>query len=211
MSRLATASAIAILSTLVAVGASSGGLRVARTASLAATPTSLVYGDDTLLQATLPAGVGKVSVFAKACGFTAFGEIGQAAAPGGNARYRLSPARQTAFYLKWDTGRTGTVSVRVAPLVEVRKVGGYAVARVTVGAGEFFVGRPIVIERQSGKQWKAVARGVMKRVSHLTALDAVSGASIRVAIPAGSSVRASVPAASVAPCYAAATSKPVRF
>jgi hypothetical protein len=89
------------------------------------------------------------------------------------------------------------------------RVGRFLRASVTVGAGEFFRGRRILIQRRVGGHWSNIRAGFLRQSSSELALDAVSAAKIPVTVigvPTKSVLRAVVPTSSVGPCFIRGTS-----
>ena len=209
-----------IVSALAATCAVAGASAAKAPLTLKASPASITFGNTVVLSGTA-AGVGKgaeVRLFSHPCGFTQAVETQKVKTRAKGAyRFRFQPAITTAYRVVRDVSPGGrsvvksrSVRVVVRPLVEFKRVASrrYSVD-VSVGAGTFFTGKKIQIQRRIHKRWETIAAAKLKQKSSNTAVVAVSTVTLRVGIKHGTLLRAFLPKASAAPCYGVSGSKVV--
>jgi hypothetical protein len=187
--------------------------------TLKASRTSIVFGKTLVLRGKA-AGAGKgahINLLSRTCGFTkpVHTLVAKTTAKGA-FRFRFQPAITTAYRVVRDVppGRkwkSRLVRVVVRPLVELRSLGSRRFSvDVSVGAGTFFTGKKILIQRRIRKRWKTVASAKLKQKSSPTAVVAVSAATLRVGVKHGTLLRAVLPKASALSCYGPSGSQVVR-
>jgi hypothetical protein len=108
----------------------------------------------------------------------------------------IRPAISGRFQARWSGVRSGIISIRVRPRVELRLRGGLLEARVV--AIRSYVGHRAVLQRRSGRSWRNV-RTVL--------LGAASRALFDPGLPVGTRVRVVVPRRQAGPGYLAGFSR----
>jgi len=188
----------------------------------------VTYGGLVKLTGTVPAAHrGKpVNLMAKPCGFTGFGLVTTLSVPDtGKYAHRFSPTISTQLSLRVGTTQIAAASIRVRPIVDLRRRGSgrYEVKVMTAG-GTTLGGRRVVLQSAPSRRgpWKVVARaksvpgagpqdaaGALKLTSPPTAMNAISSATITARVPRGRLIRAALAAKQAAPCYTGAVSSAI--
>jgi hypothetical protein len=205
---------VAFVFTALAAGCAAAIAAAAAAAppTLKASPKVVAFGKNLVLSGTAGRANARVHLLSQPCGFTAPAETQQTTTKAKGAfRFTFQPAITTVFRVTWANDTSRRVRVVVRPLVQIRrlKAGLYAVD-VSAGAGSFFKGKKILVQRKVGKKWVTAGKAVLKQNSSETAITAVSSASVRARAPRQAQVRAFLSAAAAAPCYGASASSVVR-
>lgn len=157
-----------------------------------------------------PAGV-DVQILSQPCGFTTPVQSGATKTrSGGSYTFSMSPTRSATLYARSSTRPSPGRSIGVRPAVALSRAGSSKfTVEVSASAGDFFTG-PVELQRYDarGKSWHKVASSTLKRRSDVTAIVAVSGATIRAHVKAGTALRAWVSQRTVGACYRAGASPP---
>jgi hypothetical protein len=178
--------------------------------TLKASPPSVAFSKNLVLSGTaLHASNGEtVHLMSQPCGFTSPAETQQVKTTAkGTFKFVFQPAITTTFSVTWGEQKSRKVHVVVRPMVELKRVsaGKYTVD-VSAGAGSFFTGKKILLQRRKGKKWVKIAAARMKAKSSYTAVTAVSTANLTARVRSGWRVRSFLPGTSAGPCYGAASS-----
>jgi hypothetical protein len=178
--------------------------------TLKASPASISFGK-TLVLSGKAAGARKgadINLFSHPCGFTkAVKTLTTKTRAKGVFKFRLQPAITTAYRViryaaPGSVRKSRSVRVVVRPLIKLHSLGSRRFSvDVSVGAGTFFTGKKILIQRRIRKRWETVASAKLKQKSSPTDVVAVSSATLRVGIKHGTLLRAFLPKASASPCY----------
>ncbi len=207
---------LAFLSTAIAVGCAAAIAAAAAAAppTLKVSPRVVAFGKNLVLTGTAArAHKGDtVHLLSQPCGFTAPAETQQAKTTAKGAfRFSFQPAITTVFRVTWANNTSRRVRVVVRPLVQLRRVAsGRFSVDVSAGAGSFFTGKKILVQRAVGRKWVTAGKAVLKKNSSNTTITAVSSASVTARVPGRSRVRAFLSAAAAAPCYGGSASSVVR-
>lgn len=175
----------------------------------------ITYGGLVKLTGTVPAAHrGKpLNLMAKPCGFTGYGLVTTLTVPDtGKYVHRFSPTISTQLSLRVGTTQIAAASIRVRPIVDLKRRGSgrYEAAVMTAG-GTTLGGRRVVLQSAPSRRgpWKVVARAKLKLTSSATAMNAISSATITARVPRGRLVRAALAAKQAAPCYTGAVSSAI--
>ena len=155
--------------------------------SLSATPPTVIYGKATALGGGLSTAASgeTVTVNAQECGKTGFTKVATVTSGTGGAwTYAAKPTLNTIYEAGWKNAKSSQLSVKVAPVVSLRRIrSGRFSAKTT--AAQSFVGRYVVLQRfvASRKAWKTVKRVTLRTVKTGTAptMTSASGFGARVA------------------------------
>jgi hypothetical protein len=205
---------------LIAASLAAGYVAAVAVAAAFATPTlkashaSITFSRNLALTGTV-AGArkgNKVHLLSRTCGFTGPAETQQAKTTAkGTYRFFFQPAITTVFSVTWNNKTSRRVRVVVRPLVQLRRVGsGRFSVDVSAGAGSFFTGKTILIQRAAGRRWVSVGQAKLKQNSSVTAITAVSSATVRARVSPRALVRAFLSPTAAAPCYGASKSPVIR-
>lgn len=197
---------LAALAGLAATATQAAPLR-ANAPTLAVTPATLDYGKgDVVLSgvvASRQAGE-EVTILSQPCRFTEPSTIATVrSGRGGAFRFRVQPMLNTSFRVRAG-GTSRAVNVRVRPAVELKRIraGRYQVVVSTTNP-VFLNGRPVLLQRASGKRWVTITRAVLARASRETEITVLSAATFSV--KATGKLRATVPP-TTGSCYVGASS-----
>lgn len=199
-----------VLATLAAMLASATFAAPARTSAptLTVAPTTIVYGKGGIVLSGVVrskrAGE-EVTILSQPCRFTEPAAIATVrSGAGGVYRFRVQPMLNTRFRVRSADGTSRAVSVRVRPVVELRRLraGRYKVVVSTTNP-VFLDGRPVLLQRADGKRWVTIKRALLKKASAETAITVLSAATI--AVKATGTLRATLPESSGS-CYLGASS-----
>ena len=198
---------LAILAALLATATSAATARTSAP-TLTIAPATLVYGKGGVV---LTGVVGskrageEVTILSQPCRFTEPSAIATVrSGPRGAYRFRVQPMLNTRFRTRSADGISRAVNVRVRPVVELQRVraGRYKVVVSTTNP-VFLDGRPVLLQRASGKRWVTIKRALLKKASPETAITVLSAATI--AVKATGTLRATLPESSGS-CYLGASS-----
>jgi hypothetical protein len=188
-------------------GASSTGV------TLRASVAQLGFGATVTLQGRASADA-LVQLLSQPCGFTGLVQVAaKTAGHDGSFAFRLQPTLETRFQVQVASVHSGSVTVRVAPLVALSKVAVRTfLITISVGAGNFFTGEKVQLQTSSGSShgWRTIASGLLGAASRVDQLIAVSSAKVTATVPVGAPVRALFPAAAGSPCFLPSTSPTIK-
>ena len=199
--------AIPALLVLAALAAPAATARTAAT-TLAVAPTTIEFGKGGVLLsgvlASKRAGV-EVAVLSQPCRFTEPSAIATVrSTTGGAFRFRVQPMLNTTFRVRAEGTVSRAVNVRVRPVVTLQRLraGRYRVVVSTTNP-VFLDGRPVLLQRASGKGWVTIKRALLAKASPETAITVLSAATI--AVKTTGKLRAFVPS-TPGSCYLGASS-----
>ena len=182
------------------------------TLTLKAAPAVVTYGGTTTLSGTLSTGQAgqNVDVQAQPCGQSAFKkELSVTTTSGGAFSATVKPLLNTNYQVRSRSAVSPAVSIKVAPVLALRKVtrGKF---RVSITAAQSFVGKYVVFQRLRSSKWVTVKRVTLKSVITTTPPTQVSSATFRAKLRTKLRVRATLPAAQAGACYLGTKSKTIR-
>lgn len=180
--------------------------------SLKAAPTQLVYGAASTMSGVLSTGKAgeTVDIQAQACGQGAFKKVATATTTtGGGFSASVKPTMNTVYQAREKGSTSPTVTVKVAPLVVLKKlaVGKFS---VSVTAAQSYTGKYVVFQRLRRLKWVTLKKVTLKTVVTTTAPTQVSSATFRIKLPTKLRVRAILPLPQAGSCYLAGRSKAIR-
>jgi hypothetical protein len=187
------------------------------TLTLKATPAIVTYGGSTALSGTLlPAKANqKVGISSQDCGQGAFKTQAnvKTTATGGFTAAQ-SPTMNENYQAKSGRTTSPTVSVKVAPLVDLKVTGGalFRKFNATVTAAQTFNGKYVVFQRRNARKHKWVT---IKKVTLTTQTNGkpptiITSGAFTVRIIGHPLARLILPAAQAGTCYLSAKSKAVK-
>jgi plastocyanin len=182
--------------------------------SLTATPKSIVYGGKATLAGKLvsqQAGQSLV-VMAQECGAANATKIGNVTTTTGGAyTTQVTPLKQTAYTVKLKNSSSLASTVKVRPLLHLRKVARHRYS-LTVSAAQSFAGKYASFQRYNAtrKTWKGVKRVLLKANTTGTAPTVLTTARFRSSLKAKLRVRVVLKQTQVGACYSAGTSNTIR-
>jgi len=199
-----------VLATLAALAATAtpAALLRADAPTLTVAPATLVYGKGSVVLsgvvASRTAGE-EVTILSQPCRFTEPSATATVLSTAGGAfRFRVQPMLNTTFRVRAENTVSRAVNVRVKPVVELRRLrAGRYRATVSTTNPVFLNGRPVLLQRASGKGWVTVKRALLAKASPETAITVLSAATI--AVKTTGTLRATVPA-TPGSCYLGASS-----
>lgn len=180
--------------------------------SLKAAPTQLTYGAASTMSGVLATGkTGQtIDIQAQECGQGAFKKVATATTTtGGSFSASVKPTMNTAYQAKEKGSTSPTVTVKVSPLVAVKKLARGKFS-VSVTAAQSFTGKYVVFQRLRRLKWVTLKKVTLKSVATTTAPTQVSSATFRIKLATKLRVRAILPLSQAGSCYLAATSKAIR-
>jgi len=171
------------------------------------------FGKNLVLSGTIPthAAGQQVELLNQACGFTEPVTLATVrTGAGGKFHFTLQPMLKTQYTARWNERTSGGRTIGVRPQVTLAKLSGnrYLVS-ASVGGGQFFTGKPALLQRRAGSRWVTVASTTLKQASDDTALVAVSSGTVAASVARGSTVRAAIAQSAVGSCYLPSTSAPL--
>jgi hypothetical protein len=182
------------------------------TLTLKATPTVVLFGGSTTLSGVLSTKRSgqSVDILAQECGQTALKKIASVTSTSGGAfAYLAKPIMHTTYQAKQKGATSPTVTVKVAPLLVLRKarLGKFSVLAT---AAQSFVGKYVVFQRLRNAKWVSLKKVTFGTVKTTTAPMQISSATFRIKLKARLKVRAILPAAQAGACYAPIASRAIR-
>jgi hypothetical protein len=205
--------AAAVVAVAVLAGAAGAAPPVVMT--LAASPTSVVYGAPVTLSGQLGTkqAAQQISLLATECGSTRQTKATTVrTTANGLFSAAVKPTIGTAYTGRYKNGMSPVVSVTVKPLLTLTRVArGSFTAKVT--AGEALTGKALSFQqyRKAQKRWRQV-----KRVALRTAVPGpakptmITSVSFKSKLRRGTRLRVMISSAQAAPCYLTAASKSIR-
>jgi hypothetical protein len=182
------------------------------TITLKAAPTTVTYGGATTLSGVLSTAKAgdAVTLQGQECGQGAFKTVATATTTtGGGFSAAVKPTMNTTYQAKQKGATSTSVTVKVAPLVAVKRLS-RGKFKASVSAAQSFVGKYVVFQRLRPTKWVTLKKVTLTTVATTTAPTQVSTATFRIKLPAGLRVRAILPLTQAGTCYLAAKSKAIR-
>jgi hypothetical protein len=204
-----------LLATLVTALAAATQVAVAAapiTLTLKAAPLLVPYGASTMLSGTLSTQrTGQtVTVEAQECGKTAFSKIATATTTTGGAfSVAAKPTINTIYRVREKAATSPTVSVRVAPVVVLKKLTLHRF-NVAVTAGQSLAGKTVSFQRLVRTKWVTLKKVVLKPGVVAAPPTVTSVATFRITLPTRLKLRTVLPATQAGTCYATSLSKVIR-
>jgi hypothetical protein len=187
------------------------------TLSLKAAPVVLTYAGSTALSGSLtPAKANqKVDIVAQDCGQGGFKKqlTVKTTATGGFSA-TLTPTMNTNYQAKMGKTTSAAVSVKVAPLVELRATNSRTLRHFTVAvtAAQTFKGKYVVFQRRNARKhkWSTIKKVTLNTETKAKVPTIVTSQGFTVRIKGHPLARAILPATQVGTCYLPGKSKAVR-
>lgn len=182
--------------------------------SLAASPRSIVYGRKVTLTGKLVSQQSgqSLQVLAQACGATTSTKIGTVTtATGGAYSVQEAPLKQTSYTVKSKNSTSLASTVKVQPLLQLRKVARHRFS-LQVSAAQSFAGKYATFQRYSArlKHWRRVKRVLLHANTAGVAPTVLTTARFRSSIRSRLRVRVLLKQTQVGACYAAGASNTIR-
>jgi hypothetical protein len=201
---------LAVIATLAAFAATASPAALVRAdaPTLAVAPATLVYGKSGVVLsgvvASRKAGE-EVTILSQPCRFTEPSAIATVRSTAGGAfRFRVQPMLNTTFRVRAEGAASRPVNVRVRPVVELKRLrAGRYRAVVSTTNPVFLDGRPVLLQRASGKRWVTIKRATLAKASSETEITVLSAATF--AVKTTGKLRATVPM-TAGSCYLGASS-----
>jgi hypothetical protein len=203
---------------LVAAIAALGATPVAAappTLTLKATPTVVTYGGSTALSGALStqkAGQ-SINIQAQECGQTAYKKVASVVTTAGGAfTYTAKPTINTNYQAKLKGATSPTASVKVAPLLTLKKTGTSPTRRflVSLTSAQSFVGKYVVFQKRGSTKWITLKKVTFASVKTTTAPTQVTSQRFSARIKLHPKVRVILPVGQAGTCYLPAKSKAIR-
>jgi hypothetical protein len=182
------------------------------TITLKAVPLTVAYGGSTTLSGVLSTARSgqSIDLQGQECGQGAFKTVATVSTTTGGAfSAAVKPTMNTVYQAKQKGATSSAVTVKVSPLVAVKKVS-LGKFKVTVTAAQSFVGKYVAFQRLRRTKWVTLKKVTLASVATTTAPTQVSTATFRIKLPARLRVRAILPLTQAGTCYLPAKSKAVR-
>ena len=130
---------------------------------------------------------------------------------GGAYTTQVTPLKQTAYTVKLKNSSSLASTVKVRPLLRLRKVARHRYS-LTVSAAQSFAGKYASFQRNNAtrKTWKGVKRVLLKANTTGTAPTVLTTAKFRSSLKAKLRVRVVLKQTQVGACYSAGTSNTIR-
>ena len=182
--------------------------------TVTATPKSVVYRKTVTLSGKLASQQSgqSLQVFAQECGASAATKLGNVTTTAGGAfTTQASPLKNTAYTVKSKSSTSAPATVKVQPLLHLRKVARHRYT-LTVSAAQTFAGKIANFQRYSAtlKKWRGVKRVLLKANSTGASPTVLTTAKFRSKIKAKLRVRVILKQTQVGTCYAAGHSNTIR-
>jgi plastocyanin len=193
-----------------------GAVTVAQslTASFAATPKAVVFGNKTTLAGTLASGQAgqSLQVLAQACGASSSTAVATVTSTTGGAfSYQPQPLNQTAYTVKAKNLISKTATVKVRPRLRLGKVARHRYV-LHISAAQSFAGKYATFQRYrpAAKRWRNVRRVFLRANTTGVAPTVITSAKFRSSIKARLRVRVVLGQKQVGSCYLAGRSNTIR-
>jgi plastocyanin len=176
--------------------------------SLAAKPTTVVYGGSSALAGVLSTQKSgeTIDVLAQQCGASASNKLTTVTTTAGGAfTTTVKPLMNTSYTAKDKSLSSAAVTIKVRPALRLAKVAAHRYS-LRVTAGSSLAGKYASFQRYSGTLHRWVA---LKAVPLKASSSTVSAATFRSAVGAGLRVRATLPQRQVGSCYLPGTSNTI--
>jgi carboxylesterase type B len=199
---------------MVVAGALAGAAYAATTLTLAASPSTVVYGKAVALSGALSTKRAnqQITVQAQECGKPTFVKAGNTKTVANGAySVAVTPAVNTVYQAKWKSTLSPKVTVSVKPLLKLTRVarGSY---KAQVTAGLDLKGKTVLFQRYSRlkKRWVQIKKVTLSTSTPGTKPTVVASASFKSKVRRGTRVRVYLSKAQAAPCFVKAASNAVR-
>jgi plastocyanin len=182
--------------------------------TVTATPKSVVYGRKVTLSGKLASQQSgqTLQVLAQECGASAATKLTSVTTgTGGAFSTQTSPLRQTAYTVKSKSSTSLAATVKVQPLLQLRKVSRHRYS-LKVSAAQSFAGKFATFQRYvvRTKHWRSVKQVLLKANTTGTAPTVLTTAKFKARVKAKTRVRALLKQTQVGACYAAGKSNTIR-
>jgi hypothetical protein len=180
--------------------------------TLKAAPLIVTYGATTSLSGVLSTQkTGEaIDIQSQECGQNAFKKTASATTTTGGAfSYTAKPTMNTNYQAKLKGATSPTVTVKVAPVLTLKKLA-LGKFSVSVTAAQSFAGKYVVFQRLRRTKWVTLKKVTLATAKTTTAPTQVTSASFKIKLPAKLRVRAILPAVQAATCYLGTKSKVIR-
>lgn len=182
--------------------------------TLAVSPKSMVYGGRVTLSGKLASQqTGQtLQVMEQACGASSATKLSNVTTgTGGVFTTSATPLKQTVYTVKSKSSTSLPATVKVAPLLQLRKLARHRFA-LKVSAGESFAGKYADFQRYNAavKRWRGVKKVLLKASSSGTAPTVLTTAKFRSSLKSKVRVRVVLKQTQVGACYLAGASNTVR-
>ena len=182
--------------------------------TLAVTPKSTVYGRKVTLSGKLASQQAgqTLQVYAQECGASTAAKLGNVSTTTGGAfTMQATPLKQTVYTVKSKSSTSLPATVKVQPLLQLRKVARHRYA-LTISAAQSFAGKYGTFQRYvvRTKHWRRVKQVLLKANTAGTAPTVLTTARFKSRIKAKLRVRVLLPQTQVGSCYAAGRSNTIR-
>ncbi len=182
--------------------------------TIAAAPTTVVYGGSTTLSGTIapPQAGQKVTVHAQACGQAQFGRLADVDTVANGAwTLAAKPTLNTQYRARVRNVTSTPVSVGVRPRLQLAKVGSRKY-RVRVLAAQSFAGKIVTFQRYRAAtdRWVRVRRSTLRQVGTEAPPTVVSGITFRARVRGKPRVRVVLPQGQAGACYLPGRSNAIR-
>jgi plastocyanin len=182
--------------------------------TLTATPKSVVYGRKVTLSGKLASQQSgqTLQVMAQECGATSASKLASVTTgTGGAFSTQTTPLKQTIYTVKSKSSTSLGSTVKVQPLLKLRKVARHRFA-LTISAAQSFAGKLANFQRYRAalKKWRGVKRVLLKANSTGTAPTVLTTAKFRSSIKSRLRVRVILKQTQVGTCYAPGKSNTIR-
>jgi plastocyanin len=182
--------------------------------TVTATPKTVVYGRKVTLSGKLASQQSgqTLQVMAQECSATAVSNLGSVTTgTGGVFTTQTTPLKQTTYTVKSKSSTSLGSTVKVRPLLKLRKVARHRFT-LTISAAQSFAGKVANFQRYSTalKKWRGVKRVLLKANSAGVAPTVLTTAKFRSSIKSKARVRAILKQTQVSACYAPGKSNTIR-
>jgi plastocyanin len=179
-----------------------------------ATPNTVVYNGKVTLSGKLASQQSgqTLQVMAQACGATNSTKLGSVTTTTGGAySLQATPLKQTAYTVKSKSSTSLAATVKVKPLLKLRKTRKHRYALV-ISAADSFAGKYATFQRYvaSSKHWRGVKRVLLKANTTGVAPTVLTTAKFRSSLKARIRIRVVLKQTQVGACYLAGTSNTIR-
>ena len=182
--------------------------------TVTAAPKSVVYRHTVTLSGKLLSGQSgqTLQVMAQACGAATTTKLGNVSTTtGGTFTTQATPLKQTAYTVKSKTSTSLAATVKVQPLLHLRKVARHRFA-LKVSAAQSFAGKYANFQRYNAKlkQWRGVKRVLLHANTTGVFPTVFTTAKVRSSLKSKVRVRVVLKQAAVGSCYLAGKSNTIR-
>jgi len=182
--------------------------------TVTAAPKSVVYRHTVTLSGKLLSGQSgqTLQVMAQACGAATTTKLGNVSTTtGGTFTTQATPLKQTAYTVKSKTSTSLAATVKVQPLLHLRKVARHRFA-LKVSAAQSFAGKYANFQRYNAKlkQWRGVKRVLLHANTTGVFPTVFTTAKFRSSLKSKVRVRVVLKQAAVGSCYLAGKSNTIR-